>query len=93
MRAIIHKNQIQEGGLIREGAFIERSGAKLNHYGMWLFSLKTKQIIFLNQLRCGLKFCMMIVLARINTAKHDDSLIDLRGISFLLQIKSNFIVN
>ena len=34
MGAIIHKNQIQEGGLIGEGAFIERSSAKLNHYGM-----------------------------------------------------------
>ena len=34
MGAIIHKNQIQEGGLIGEGAFIERSSAKFNHYGM-----------------------------------------------------------
>ena len=35
MGAIIHKNQIQEGGAYqRGGAFIERSSAKLNHYGM-----------------------------------------------------------
>ena len=44
-------------------------------------------------MRSGQEFCMMIVLARINTAKHDDSLIDLRGISFLIQIKSNFLLN
>ena len=93
MGVIIHKNQIQEGGSSERGLLLK--GAALNWIIMVCVTVQsenwTKYI--LNQMRSGQEFCMMIVLARINTAKHDDSLIDLRGISFLLQIKSNFLLN
>ena len=93
MGAIIHKNQIQEGGSSERGLLLK--GAALNWIIMVCVTVQSENWTnyFLNQMRSGLEFCMMIVLARINTAKHDDSLIDLRGISFLLQIKSNFLLN